>query len=507
MVQGGGPQERDIGVDRMAGLVHHVHHLEAVLEGTGGLGVQFAEELAVRVGEFLEPGGGHQVEDPLEDVDERIEGDGEHGAAKQLQDVDPHQAAARIDQAEAREHDHFHPENDQRVQELLPAAVELLEGVHRHDAGAQEHEEEFHAVAGEDQQREQGDQVHGQDHPLGEEGLQVQDGDGERNDVHDRRGDPFHEEGDHRGEGEDGQQVVIALGLREDLPMGEIDAEVQDDHEGQGEEDVPQPEQDAGALIAVHLVVLGLVGIQDLGDFRGDDIALGDDLLLGAPVAGSRRHIGGGFRVAELGHRPVEDEVRDDEVVHARALEQGIEVHVRVGAGDIGQELVLGVGDLVHLGPGILGRPLVPLDVDDFAGQDAVAAVQLLLRVGDHALGVDVGHAGGDGGTQAGVFPEVEALDGLHGVVDDLVRVAVVRDRSPIHLVDLREELFLGLEDREVELGDERLVRPGGSFPVVVIELRSPRHEQHEDCEDNGQRKEPPGYLRRRYLHSGRSLR
>ena len=211
--------------------------------------------------------------------------------------------------------------------------------------------------------------------------------------------------------------------------------------------------------------------------------------------------------MAELGHGPVEDQVRDDEVVHARALEQGVQVHVRIGPGDIGQELVLGVGDLVDLRPGVLGRPLVPLDVDDLVGEDAVTAVQLLLRVGDHALGVNVGHAGGDGGTQTGILPEVEALDGLHGVVDDLVRVAVVRDRSPIHLVDLREELLLGLEDREVKLGDERLVRPGRTLPVVVIELRSPRHGQHEDCEDNGQRKEPPGYLRRRYLHNGRSLR
>ena len=486
-------------MDGMAGLVDHVHHLEAVLEGAGGLGVQLAEELAVRVGEFLEPGGGHQVEDPLEDVDERIEGHGEHGAAEQLQDVDPHQAAARVDQAEAREHDHFHPEDDQRVQELLPAAVELLEGVHRHDAGAQEHEEEFHAVAGEDQERQQGDQVHGQDHPLGEEGLQVQDGDRERDDVHDRRGDPLHEEGDDRGQGEDRQQVIVTLRLPKDLPVGEVDAEVQDDHEGQGDEDVPQPQQDAGALIAVHLVVFGLVGVQDLGDLRGDHVALGDDLLLGAPVAGRRRHVGGGFRVAELGHRPVEDQVRDDEVVHARALEQGVQVHVRIGAGDIGQELVLGVGDLVHLRPGVFGRPLVPLDVDDLVGEDAVTAVQLLLRVGDHALGVDVGHAGGDGGTQAGVLSEVKALDGLHGVVDDLLGIAVVRDRSPVHPLELLHELLLGLEDREVELGDEVLVRPGGAFPVVVIELRSPRHEQHEDCEDNGQRKEPPGYLRRRY--------
>ena len=289
--------------------------------------------------------------------------------------------------------------------------------------------------------------------------------------------------------------------------MGEIDAEIQDDHQGQGDEDIPQPQQDAGAFIAVHLVVLGLVGVQDLGDLRGDDVPFGDDLLLGAPVTGSRRYIGGGFRVAELGHGPVEDQIRDHEVIHAGTLEQGIQVHVGIGAGDIGQKLVLRIGDLVHLGPGILRSPFVPLDVDHLAGQDAVAAVQFFLRIGDHALGIDVGHAGGDGGTQTGIFPQVKALDGLHGVVDDLVRIAVVRDRSPVHPVELFHELLLGLEDREVELGYEGLVRPRGTFPVVVIELRSPRHEQHEDCEDNGQRKEPPGYLRRRYLHNGRSLR
>ena len=206
---------------------------------------------------------------------------------------------------------------DQRVQELFPAPVELLEGVHRHDAGAQEHEEQFHAVAGEDQQRQQRDHVHGQDHPFGEEGLQVQDGDGERDDVHQRRGDPLHKERDDRGQGKDRQQVVIALGFRKDLPVGEIDAEIQDDHQGQGDEDIPQPQQDAGALITVHLVVLGLVGVQDLGDLRGDDVPFGNDLLLGAPVTGSRRYIGGGFRVAELGHGPVEDQIRDHEVIHA----------------------------------------------------------------------------------------------------------------------------------------------------------------------------------------------
>ena len=198
----------------------------------GGLGGEIPQELVVRVGQLLEPVGGHQVEDPLEDVDERIEGHGEHGAAEQLQDIDPDQAPARVDQAEAREHDQFHAEDDQGVQELLPAPVELLEGVHRHDAGAQEHEEQFHAVAREDEQGQQGNHVHRQDHPLGEESLQVKDGDRERDHVHQRRGDPLHEEGDHRGQGEDRQQVIVPLGLAENLPVGEIDAEIQDDHKG-----------------------------------------------------------------------------------------------------------------------------------------------------------------------------------------------------------------------------------------------------------------------------------
>ena len=88
---------------RTTGGIGHVHHLQAVLEGAGGLGCQLLEEFVVRVRQFQELVRGNQVEDAFKQVDDRIQGHCQEGADKQEQDIDPDQAVPGVDQPEAEE--------------------------------------------------------------------------------------------------------------------------------------------------------------------------------------------------------------------------------------------------------------------------------------------------------------------------------------------------------------------------------------------------------------------
>ena len=72
VIQGSGPYKGHIGTDGPGGVVRHIHHVEAMLEGAGRFALKQAQKLVVSIGQLLQPGLGHKVEDALEQVGERI---------------------------------------------------------------------------------------------------------------------------------------------------------------------------------------------------------------------------------------------------------------------------------------------------------------------------------------------------------------------------------------------------------------------------------------------------
>ena len=508
VVEGGGPQQRHVGIRSAAHGVHHIHYLQAVVEGTGGLGAELLQQRVVGVGHFFQARHGHQVEDALKQVYQRVQGHDGHGAHEDLGHREPpHGKVAGVYEAEAHEHGQFYAKHDGGVHKLLPALGEVPEGFYGDGTGREVHHKMLHSVAAEDKERQQAHHVHRQHQALAEESQQVQRKHREGHHIEGRRGHPFQQEGDNGGKEEDAQQIEIAVGIQEDGLVGEEDAEVQHHHQGQGQQDISYVQENARGAVAEHLVVFRLVAVQDLGHFGRYDLPLGDYLLIGPHIAQGGRNEVRGARVGELGHGLVVQEIRDDGLIHAGAAEKGIQVHGRMAEGHRGHQLVPGVGHLVHLGAGVLRGALVLLDVDEVFGHFPFGLVQLHLAVRDHTLGVDVVQARHDGRAQGILLSQVQALDVLDDGRCGLLREAVIRDDHHAGVFPLGLDLLLRLEDGEVELGHQGFVRPGRSFLIVIIEFRGPGHEEHQDCENYYQRYEPFGDLRRRCWHNGRFLR
>ena len=66
--------------------------------------------------------------------------------------------------------------------------------------------------------------------------------------------------------------------------------------------------------------------------------------------------------------------------------------------------------------------------------------------------------------------------------------------------------LLRSLQDREIELGDQGLVRPLRPFLIVVPELGGPRHDQDKDHEKHGQGDETVFELGQFQIHNKLSI-
>ena len=303
VVEGGGAQQGHIGICGVAHGVYQVHHLQAVLEGAGRLGAELLQQRVVGIGHLFQTGLRHQVEHALEQVDERIQGHGGHGAHKNLGGSNPPQRqVAGVNEPEGKEHGYLHAKDDGSVDELLPALAQVAKGLDGHDTGRQVHHEQFHAVAAENEQRQQVHNVHRQDEPLAEECQQIQRKHRERHHIEGRRGNAFQEEGNHGGQQEHGEKIEVAVLVFEDVPVGEEDAEVQDHHQRQGQQDVAGIQQHAGGAVTKYLVVLFLVAVEDLGHFSCNDFSFGDYLFIGPYVSQRGGNVVRGPGVGELRH-------------------------------------------------------------------------------------------------------------------------------------------------------------------------------------------------------------
>ena len=481
MVERAGAHQVGVGIHGPRHGVRHVHHLQRMLEGARRFLLQLADHRVGDVAELDEPGIGHQVENALEQIDERIARHREHGADEQAQERRPDVARDQFGGAEAKIAQREHPEGDQRREELLPAAVEVAEGQDADHARHEEHHEEHGAVVAENQQRQQGHHVDGHHDTVLHEGLQEQGHQREGNEIERLLVDA---DQDQRGEGaqqEDHHQIREA-GVFEDLRVVEKDGQIQQHHDRQGDQDVAQDQQEVRSGRAHVGLELALVGIEHLGDLRRHDLLLLHDQLPGGHVARRGRDAGHRLGVHQGRGLLVEEQVRHQQVVGAGGAEQRVDI----GVGDVGK-----VGEQAHarfrqpidFGDRILDGALVALDVEDLRA-GGVPATRL---VGQDALLVDRAERGNGRAAQA---PQVQPLGCTEIARDDLVGILVIRNRLGGGLAPLGHHLLLGLVDREVELGIQRLVFPGAPFAVVVGELGAPRHQHHQQEECDTERDE-----------------
>ena len=169
-------------------------------------------------------------------------------------------------------------------------------------------------------------------------------------------------------------------------------------------------------------------------------------------------------------HLLVVHQVGDDEVVHHGRPQDGVHVDVVEFRAHIGHQFGPRGAFLIDFRHRTLDGPFVFLDEED--GVRVAFLVGLYTGVGNDAplvQGTDFPH---DRGLQD---PQVQAFGRLDVAVGHIGGIAVVRDDPPVRLALLFEDLLLGLENREIELGDEVLVLPRRALPVVVAEFGGTR--------------------------------
>ena len=461
-----------------------------MLEGAGSLGLELTQELVARVAELGETGVGDEVEDILEQEHQLVSQYGQDRTQEQECQRERDIAAYGVYEAETEISDGQRKEDDQASDELLPSLVEIAEGEDGHEASEQEHHEEHHPVMREDQQGEQGDDVKGQDSLVTEECLVPEGRQGERDEEKVQRLGTPHKQGAHGEDQEDQKDVQHLVGLLEDLAVREVDCKIQDEDQYQREQDVACPLHRPGCAVAHICLVLDLVGVEHLSYLGSDDLAVRDYKLTRVHETLGGRDGRACLGVDDLRRLSVVDEVRNYEVVDGIGLEDGVEIVALVGAAELRDELGLGVGLLVHLGDGHLGRPLVLLDIEDLPGEVRGILVHLDALVRDDALGVDVADGGDDGRLEGGVPAKGKRLRGAEVLVDDILGILVVRDDAGSRPGPFLLDLLLRLEDREVELGVKRLVVPLRTSLVLIAELRAGRKDQDED-DEKGYEREP----------------
>ena len=461
-----------------------------MLEGAGGLLLQLADQRVGDVAELDQPGIGHQVEQALEEVDQRIAGHRGHRPDEEVQQGAPDVAGHHIGRPESQVDERQHGERDQRRDELLPAAVEVAEGQDGDHARDEIHHEQDHAVMAEDQQRQQGHHVHGHHHAVAHEGLQEQGDQREGEEQQEALARTDEDQRRHRPQQEDHDQVRETR-ILEDARIVEIDGQVQQHEDRQGDQEVADQQQRRRPEVADVGLELPLVGVQHLGDLRRHDLSFLDDQLAGVDVARGRGHGRRRLGVHQVGGLLVEEQVRNQQVIHAGRPEQGVDIGAGHG-GDVRQQPGPGFGQPVHLGRGILDGALVALDIDHVGLGRGVPAAAL---VGHHALLVDGAHRGDDGAAQVA---ELQPLHSPEVAGRDLVGEFIIRDRLRRGFPPLLAHLLLGLVDREVELRIQGFVFPGAPLAVVIGELGVAGHQQHEQQESDAQRN---GYAVESFLH------
>ena len=474
------PHKHGVRTDRFGRIFSQVGHLQRMLESARRLLLQILEQFVVGVGKIPQAGIGHKTENLLEKEDEGIEHDRQDRVDAQEEEVGGlegvRQAARSELEGEADQRDR--QEDEQHVQELEPAPVEETVREQRDRAGRQVDEEEFHAIFRNHEQRQD---RYGIDRPgqvIVEEGAHVQRQHGKGEEIE----QPLvHPEKDGRGSKADEQhqhQENQPPQILQQTPFDEEQHEKEECQQGDDNQHVAGHQSIRGAGIAIAHLVFRLVGIQDLADVARDDLPFRYDELAGIDHALGGRDVVDGFPVDQLRGVLVVEKVRHNEGFQVEQPGDGIDVDVRIVEDQVGTQDVLDTGQVVHIGGRRLGNPFVTLDEDHFVGLCTVAEIRDdapfigLAQVGVHL---------------AGQFPVELQFDGLVAELLELGRrdrrvVAVVIHGlgSPFFL--LLQHLRLGLEDREVDGRDQRLIDPGTAFLVLVLELSLARiKEQHQD--------------------------
>ena len=157
--------------------------------------------------------------------------------------------------------------------------------------------------------------------------------------------------------------------------------------------------------------------------------------------------------------------------------------------GHLGIKLCPGRRDGIYIGHRYLVGPLVPVQ------ENHILRSLRSHLVRNHASVVDCHES------PVNAMPQILVLDvnpgqGLQGILGILFSIAEKRNNACPGLGLFRGDFFRGLQYREVELGDKRLVRPLRAFLIVIVELAASRKNEEQYQKQDSEQIIHPGVFR-----------
>jgi len=201
-------------------------------------------------------------------------------------------------------------------------------------------------------------------------------------------------------------------------------------------------------------------------------------------------------------HLAVIEKVRDDDTFQTGRRNQGVHLGQLARSHDSGTQYPLGLVEGEYLRSRYLRGPLAYLDIDE-----VILFKRGLLEILVQILKKDTLRVYESNGIRY-VLPGIGMLAelrrshlSLRFISNSRVK-SEIRDYISFSSFPLLHKLRISLEDRKIELSDQRLVHPRRSLPVVVVELRTTRHQKHQKQEEYDQRQiDPEAFREIDFLH------
>ena len=161
----------------------------------------------------------------------------------------------------------------------------------------------------------------------------------------------------------------------------------------------------------------------------------------------------------KIGSFPVIHQVRRDLFETAAGIQDRI--HLHAGKQTLQVRTYSGIGrrHRIHIRSRDLGRALVFLDEQHPFGILRSTGIDS-TRISDHTALVDTGEGIQKVWAEVGMLAEVQSLDTADDLLLDTILIFIIRDDTGASRISLSLKLFLCLEYREIDLGDQCLISP-----------------------------------------------
>ena len=163
-----------------------------------------------------------------------------------------------------------------------------------------------------------------------------------------------------------------------------MDRKIEADQDCQTQEDVGKPDLPVVSAGQNAAFILLFVGIQNLGQFLGNDISLIDNHIAGTDKAHRLRNPVVCLTAHERSQLLVKNEVRDYKIVDAASRQRRIDRYLGERGANRRKQGITGARKAIDLRRRDFLGPLIALDIDNLT-----AFKHLLPRFGDDTLGED----------------------------------------------------------------------------------------------------------------------